>query len=92
MPAANPAEEIVGNIDAKIFVPARLFRDANNVLAVRMSSHLPWQHRYEYQLRISFEPYAGERQNRINDYLPSIMLIGAIGAAALYFATGFSIE
>lgn len=92
VPAAKPEEEIVGNIDAKIFVPARLFRDGNNVLAVRMSSHLPWQQRYEYQLRISFEPYAGERQNRINDYLPSILLIGAIGAAALYFATGFAIS
>lgn len=92
VPAQNPDDEIVGNIDAKIFVPARLFRQDNNVLAVRMSSHLPFQESYEYHLQMRFGPYAGERQNRINDYLPSILLIGAIGAAALYFATGFAIS
>ena len=92
VPAENPDEEIVGNIDAKMFIPTRLFREGNNVLAVRMSSHLPLQESYEYHLQMRFEPYAGERQNRINDYLPSILLIGAIGAAALYFATGFALS
>lgn len=88
-PAENPEQEIAGNIDAKIFVPARLFREGDNVLAVRWSSSLPWQENYEFNVGIRFEAYASERQNRITDYLPSLLLIGAIGAATLYFATSY---
>ena len=90
-PAAEPANEKPGNIDAKIFVPARLFLEGNNVLAVRYSSAIPWQENYEFNIGMRFEAYASERQNRIADYLPSLLLIGAIAAATLYFAASYAV-
>ncbi len=90
-PSNNPSEEKAGNIDAKFFVPSHLFHEGNNVLAVRFSSSLPWQERYEFNIGIRFEAYGSEREKRISDYLPSLLLIGAIGAAALYFATRYAL-
>ena len=84
--------ERAGNIDAKIFVPARLFREGNNVIAMRWSSTLPWRESYDFNIGIRFEAYASERHNRSTDYLPSLLLIGAIGAATLYFASSYALS
>lgn len=89
VPASRPDDEITGNINARLFVPARLFKDGNNVLAIRWSSHMPWSETYTLSFGIDFGPYLDERHRRMEDYLPALLLIGAIGAAGLYFAASY---
>lgn len=89
VPGASIDLEQRGKIDRKFFVPARLFKPGNNVLAVRFSSHIPWDSSPLLALGFRFGPYQDERHNRFQDYLPSLLLIGAIGAASLFFGVSF---
>lgn len=88
-PGNNSKEEKRGNIDAKLFVPANLFKAGNNVLAIRYSSTIPWDTNYILGIGLKFGPYLDARYNRFQDYLPGLLLIGAVGATGLFFGVSF---
>ena len=88
-PGNTDEEEKRGKIDAKLFVPANLFKPGNNVLAIRYSSTLPWNTSYLLGIGLKFGPYLDTRYNRFQDYLPGLLLIGAVGATALFFGVSF---
>ena len=88
-PGNTSEDEKRGKIDAQLFVPVNLFKSGNNVLAVRYSSTLPWNTNYMLGIGLRFGPYLDTRYNRFQDYLPSLLLIGAVGATALFFGVSF---
>jgi len=84
-PAATLAGEIEGLVDSRFYIPPSLFQETDNVLALRYSAlgysrlHLP------LAFAVHIGPYQDQRYNRLARHVPALLLLGAVGAASLFF-------
>ena len=89
VPGASAALEIPGDLDTSHYVPARLLREGDNVLALRMST---------FHLRrtlaapthfLSIDEYGELRRRALVGRLPVLAAAGALLLGAVYFAAMF---
>jgi len=86
-PATSMAEEIDGMADTRFYIPPRLIQATGNVLAIRYSAlgysrlHLP------LAISLDIGAYKDQRYNRLASHVPALLLLGAVGVAALFFAS-----
>jgi len=88
-PSDTPTEEEPGFVENHFYIPSEAIRAAGNVIAVRYSAHS-----YK-KLSIPLTVSINVKAHRITDYdqlaghIPAFLMIGAIGAAALFFGSLF---
>jgi hypothetical protein len=88
-PAADLASERDGVSDNRHYIPPAYIKSQGNVLAIRYSAH--GYKRLHLPLAFSFHitNFENEKYQRLVTYVPAFILIGGIGAAAIYFAALF---
>lgn len=81
----DAAHEIPGRFNRAFAVPPELLKPGRNTLVLRLSSHhrtLPIVQPFHYARVL---PYADPAQAGLRYYLPSLLMMGALLLAALYF-------
>ena len=89
-PGINLQSETNGLTDSRHYIPPEFMLAEGNVLAVRYSAH--GYQRLHLPLAFSFRlgPYENEKYQRLASYVPAFLLIGGVGAAAIFFAALFA--
>ena len=93
-PAITAEQEISGRPDSRFYIPADLIRTEGNVLAVRYSAH-PYRNmsltkHFPLRFPMAFSFHITQYENiQYRDYIPAFLLVGAIGAAAIFFGALF---
>ncbi len=85
-PGPDAASEQPGRFVANILVPAGALRPGDNLLSVRMSAQHLWLPVERPIHMIAVMPYEGDRLPGLEIYLPALLMLGALGAAFVYFA------
>lgn len=92
VPAADPADEVPGRFFSTFTVPDRLVRPGRNVVAARVSTHNLWLpvrrpiHVFDVGL------YETTYLPGLTGYLPALLALGALAAAAIYFAAAWLLD
>lgn len=86
IPARNRAEEVPGRFIATFTVPTRLVRPGENIVSARLSAHHLWLpvRRPIHVFGVGF--YESDALTGASDYLPALLMLGALLAACLYFS------
>lgn len=85
-PGPDIASEEPGRFVANILVPAASIRPGANLLSVRLSAQHLWLPVERPIHFIEVMPYEGDRLPGLDIYLPALLMLGAFGAAFVYFA------
>ncbi|WP_187775565.1 histidine kinase [Luteimonas suaedae] len=89
-PGANESLEIPGKLDTTHYVPPRLMRDGDNVLALKMSSfHLRRTLFSPVHLLAIGEYGRSWAEQMVTQRLPALAAVGALLLGAVYFAAMF---
>ncbi len=93
-PGITTNEETSGKPDTRFYIPADLVRATGNVLAVRYSAHayrnMSLTKHLPLRFPMAFSFHISQYENiKYRDYIPAFLLIGAIGAAAIFFGALF---
>jgi DNA-binding LytR/AlgR family response regulator len=92
IPGPDAARERPGRFVAAFVVPGRLVRPGVNVLSARLSSHHLWLpvrrpvHVFDVGL------YESPRLPGLASYLPALLTLGALAAAAIYFGAAAAFD
>ena len=86
MPGPDAASEEPGRFVANILIPAASVRPGANLLSVRLSAQHLWLPVERPIHFIEVMPYEGDRLPGLDIYLPALLMLGAFGAAFVYFA------
>jgi DNA-binding LytR/AlgR family response regulator len=86
VPGRDRASETPGRFVATFVVPAALVRPGDNLLAVRLSAHHLWLPVRRPVHVIEVGPYETPDLPGLGDYLPALLVLGALVAAFAYFA------
>jgi len=84
-PADTLADEIEGLVDTRFYIPPSLIQETDNVLALRYSAlgYSRWHVPLAFAVYIG--PFRDQRYNRLARHVPALLLLGAVGAASLFF-------
>jgi len=85
VPGPDRASERPGRFIASFVVPERLVRPGANQLAVRMSAQHLWLPVRRPVHVIEVGPYETPTLPGLSDYLPALLMLGALAAAFIYF-------
>lgn len=85
-PGPDAASEEPGRFVANILLPAASMRPGANLLSVRLSAQHLWLPVARPIHFIEVMPYEGDRLPGLDVYLPALLMLGAFGAALIYFA------
>ncbi len=85
-PGPDAASEEAGRFVANILIPPGSIRPGANLLSVRMSAQHLWLPVERPIHFIEVMPYEGDRLPGLDVYLPALLMLGAFGAALIYFA------
>lgn len=85
IPGRDRASERPGRFVATFVVPAALVRPGENLLSVRLSAHHLWLPVRRPVHVIEVGPYETPELPGLGDYLPALLMLGALGAAFVYF-------
>ena len=86
VPAAIAAQEKPGRFEAAFTVPAQLVRPGTNLVSVRMSAHHAWLPAKPVVRTLYIGPSQGQRLRGLWLYLPTLLLLGVLAAASIYFS------
>lgn len=86
VPGRDRMSETPGRFVASFVVPATLVRPGDNLLAVRLSAHHLWLPVRRPVHMIEVTPYETPALPGLGDYLPALLVLGALAAAFVYFA------
>lgn len=84
--------EVPGKIDAKVFLPIKLIRNDENQLAIRFSSKALEAFPGRARLDVMIGSFEDDSDIRFMNYLPALLMIGAITACGIYFSVIFLIN
>jgi len=85
VPGPDRASERPGRFVATFLVPARLVRPGDNLLSVRLSAHHLWLPVRRPVHVIEVGLYETPDLPGLADYLPALLMLGALVAAFIYF-------
>jgi len=85
VPGPDPASERPGRFISSFVVPDRLVRPGDNLLEVRMSAQHLWLPVRRPIHMIEVGPYETPALPGLADYLPALLVLGALAAAFVYF-------
>lgn len=85
IPGPDSASETPGRFVATFEVPATLVRPGDNVVTVRLSAHHLWLPVERTVHAFFVTPYETPVLPGLVDYLPALLTLGALAAAAFYF-------
>lgn len=86
VPGPDARHEEPGRFIAVFSVPPQLVRAGHNVVTVRLSSHHLWLPVQRPVHSFEVAPFEGETLPGLTDYLPALLMLGALAAACIYFA------
>lgn len=89
VPAPRPSGEVPGRFFATFTVPDRLVRPGRNIVSVRISAHNLWLPVRRPIHVFDVGPYQTTELPGLASYLPALLALGALAAAAFYFAAAF---
>jgi DNA-binding LytR/AlgR family response regulator len=89
-PGADSASEIPGRFVGSIVVPAGLVRPGDNLVTARLSAHHLWLPVRRTVHAFYVTPYETPVLPGLNDYLPALLTLGALAAAAIHFGAAAS--
>lgn len=92
MPGPNRASERPGRFVASFVVPPRLVRPGENLLSVRLSAHRLFLPVRTPVHAIEIGPYETVALPGLGDYLPALLVLGALAAAFIYFAASATLD
>jgi len=84
-PGADSAHERPGRFIASFVVPSGLVRPGKNVMTARLSAHHLWLPVRRPVQSFSVGPYESPELPGLRSYLPALLALGVLLAAALYF-------
>ena len=85
IPGRNRAEEVPGRFVATFTVPNDLVRPGANIVTARMSAHRLWLPVRRPVHVVDVGLYESHGLTGDDDYLPALLMLGALLAACLYF-------
>jgi DNA-binding LytR/AlgR family response regulator len=85
VPGPDSASETPGLFVANFEVPAELVRPGENVVTARLSAHHLWLPVKRTVHAFFVTPYETPALPGLTDYLPALLTLGALAAAAFYF-------
>jgi len=85
IPGADSASEQPGRFVATFEVPAAFVRPGENVVTARLSAHHLWLPVERTVHAFFVTPYETPVLPGLTDYLPALLTLGALAAAAFYF-------
>jgi DNA-binding LytR/AlgR family response regulator len=85
-PGPDRASERPGRFIASFPVPAALVRPGPNLVSARLSAHHLWLPVRRTVHVFEVTPYETPSLPGLSDYLPALLTMGALAAAAIYFA------
>jgi len=86
VPGPDAASEVPGRFVATFVVPQQLVRPGDNLVSVRMSAHHLWLPVRRPVHLFEIWPYETPDLPGLTDYLPTLLALGAIAGAFIYFA------
>jgi DNA-binding LytR/AlgR family response regulator len=92
VPAADPAGEVPGRFFATFTVPDRLVRPGRNIVAARVSAHHLWLPVRRPIHVFDVGPYETTYLPGLASYLPALLALGALAAAAIYFGVAWLLD
>jgi hypothetical protein len=90
VPGPDRSSERPGRFVAAFVVPHRLVRPGENSVTVRMSAHHLWLPVRTPVHEFKVTPYQTPALPGLRDYLPALLMLGALVAAFFYFAAAFA--
>jgi DNA-binding LytR/AlgR family response regulator len=92
MPGVDSAHETPGRFIASFTVPSALVRPGTNRVTARLSAHHLWLpvRRTVHVFEVGF--YESPALPGLSSYLPALLALGALAAAAIYFAAAALID
>lgn len=89
VPAPTRAGEVPGRFVSTFVVPSSLVRPGENLVSVRLSAHNLWLPVRTPVHAFDITPYETPNLPGLRDYLPALLMLGALLAGLVYFAATF---
>lgn len=89
VPAPTRAGEVPGRFVSTFVVPSRLVRPGENLVSVRLSAHRLWLPVRTPVHAFDVTPYQTPTLPGLSDYLPALLMLGALLAGLVYFAASY---
>jgi DNA-binding LytR/AlgR family response regulator len=90
VPGPDAASETPGRFVGTVVVPAGLVRPGDNLVTARLSAHHLWLPVRRTVHAFYVTSYETPVLPGLNDYLPALLTLGALAAAAVYFGAAAS--
>ncbi|HKR24927.1 MAG TPA: LytTR family transcriptional regulator, partial [Allosphingosinicella sp.] len=89
VPAPTRAGEVPGRFVSTFVVPSALVRPGENLVSVRLSAHRLWLPVRTPVHAFDVTPYQTPALPGLSDYLPALLMLGALLAGLVYFAASY---
>jgi DNA-binding LytR/AlgR family response regulator len=89
VPAPTRAGEVPGRFVSTFVVPAALMRPGENLVSIRLSAHNLWLPVRTPIHTFEIAPYETPNLPGLRDYLPALLMLGALLAGLVYFTAAF---